>query len=125
MAHPEGPWEQSLFDHRQHLKFAWTLLGELPVEAATTVVADEIRAFADVHAPGRYHETLTRFWVKLVAHSVPRWTATATFQAFSPTFPCCSTSTLPRTTIRVPCSGHTAPDPSLSSRTFCRCPDAT
>jgi hypothetical protein len=69
MAHPEGPWEQSLFDHRQHLKFAWTLLGELPVEAATTVVADEIRAFADVHAPGRYHETLTRFWVKLVAHT--------------------------------------------------------
>jgi hypothetical protein len=45
------------------------VLGELPVEAATTLVADEIREFADANAPGRYHETLTRFWVRLVAHT--------------------------------------------------------
>jgi hypothetical protein len=69
MGHPEGPWEQSVFDHRQHLKFAWTVCGELPVEAAKTVVAGEIRAFADVYAPGRYHETMTRSWVELVAHT--------------------------------------------------------
>jgi hypothetical protein len=58
-----------VFDHRQHIKFAWTVLGELPIESATTVVADEIRAFAEINAPGRYHETLTRFWVNLVAHT--------------------------------------------------------
>lgn len=69
MTHPEGPWEQPVFDHRQHIKFAWTVLGELPIESATTVVADEIRAFAEINAPGRYHETLTRFWVNLVAHT--------------------------------------------------------
>jgi hypothetical protein len=67
--HPEGPWEQAVFDQRQHLKFAWSVLCELPVETAKTVVTDEIRSFADVNAPGRYHETLTRFWVKLVAHT--------------------------------------------------------
>ena len=69
MTHPEGPWEQPVFGHRQHLKFAWTVLGELPVGAAATAVADEIRAFSDVNAPGRYHETLTRFWVKLIANT--------------------------------------------------------
>ena len=30
---------------------------------------NEIRGFADVNAPGRYHETLTKFWIKLVAHT--------------------------------------------------------
>ena len=69
MAHPEGPWRQSAFDHRQHVKFAWTVLGELSVEAARKTVADEIRAFADIHAAGRFHNTLTRFWVDLVAHT--------------------------------------------------------
>jgi hypothetical protein len=51
------------------VKFAWTVLGELPAEAAMKAVADEIRAFADIHAPGRYHDTLTRFWVDLVGHT--------------------------------------------------------
>jgi hypothetical protein len=68
MPHPEGPWRQSVFDHRQHVKFAWTVLGESP-ESAPSIIADEIRRFADVHAPGRYHETITQFWVKLVAHT--------------------------------------------------------
>jgi hypothetical protein len=58
-----------VFDHRQHVKFAWAVLSELPDEEAATFVAGEIREFADKNAPGRYHETLTRFWVKLVAHT--------------------------------------------------------
>ncbi len=58
-----------MFDHRQHVKFAWAVLGELPVEEAASVVAGEIREFADRNAPGRYHETLTRFWVELVSHT--------------------------------------------------------
>ena len=68
MSHPEGPWQQSVFDHRQHVKFAWTVLGETP-ESAPSLIADEISRFADVHAPGLYHETITQFWVKLVAHT--------------------------------------------------------
>jgi len=68
MDHPEGPWRQAVFDHRQHVKFAWTVLAESP-DSALSIVADEIRRFADVHAPGRYHETITQFWVKLVAHT--------------------------------------------------------
>ena len=57
-----------MFDHRQHVKFAWTVLGESP-RSAPSIVADEIKLFADVHAPGRYHETITQFWVTLVAHT--------------------------------------------------------
>jgi hypothetical protein len=68
MPHPQGPWEQPLFDHRQHVKFAWTVLGESP-ESASSIVSDEIEGFAAVHAPGKYHETITQFWVKLVAHT--------------------------------------------------------
>ncbi len=58
-----------MFDHRQHVKFAWVVLGELPLEEAAKIIADEIREFADSNAPGRYHETLTHFWVRLVDHT--------------------------------------------------------
>ena len=68
MSHPEGPWQQPLFDHRQHVKFAWTVLGESPA-SAPSIVSDEIKRFADAHAPGRFHETITQFWVALVAHT--------------------------------------------------------
>jgi hypothetical protein len=68
MSHPEGPWRQSVFDHRQHVKFAFTVLGESGA-SAPSIVADEIKRFAALHAPGRYHETITQFWVTLVAHT--------------------------------------------------------
>jgi hypothetical protein len=55
MAHAEGPWRRP--------------------------VSEEISSFADVHAPGRYHETLTRFWVKLVSHTCSADAADADFQS--------------------------------------------
>ena len=69
MPHREGPFIQSRFDHRQHLRFAWTVLGELPPEEAVLFVATEIHDFAEAHAPGKYHETLTQYWVSVVAHT--------------------------------------------------------
>jgi len=69
MPHPEGPFCQDPFDHRQHLKFAWSLLREGTVKSATAIVTDEISTFAALHAPGRYHETLTQFWIRLLAHT--------------------------------------------------------
>lgn len=86
MPHPEGPWMQSVFDHRQHVKFAWTVLAESP-QSAPSVVADEIRGFADVHAPGRYHETITQFWVKLVAHTRVAGPKDADFQTHLTRYP--------------------------------------
>ncbi len=70
MPHPEGPFRQHAFDHRQHVKFAWRTVRELGATQAETVVANEIRDFAAQHAPGKYHQTMTSFWVRLVAHTL-------------------------------------------------------
>ncbi len=69
MHHAEGPFLKDRFDHRQHVKFAWAVLSEHGTDVAERIIADEIRGFADINAPGRYHETLTRFWVQVVAHT--------------------------------------------------------
>ena len=69
MQHAEGPFRKDRFDHRQHVRFAWTVLGEHETEAAEAIITDEISAFAAINAPGLYHETLTRFWIRLVAHT--------------------------------------------------------
>ena len=69
MTHVEGPFNSEPFDHRQHVKFAWAVLVDMPVSEAGDFVGLEIREFASIHAPGKYHETLTRFWVRLVAHT--------------------------------------------------------
>ena len=68
--HREGPFVAEPFDHRQHLRFAWSVLAEAPGPLGETIVSEEFRDFAAVAAPGRYHETLTRFWVRLVEHTV-------------------------------------------------------
>lgn len=69
MAHPEGPFNATPFDHRQHVKFAWTVLEDSSEIEAVDIVGSEIREYAALHAPGKYHETLTEFWVRLVAHT--------------------------------------------------------
>ncbi len=70
MPHPQGPFCQQTFDHRQHVKFAWTAVREQGADQAERVVSDEIRDFAALHAPGKYHQTMTSFWVRLVAHTL-------------------------------------------------------
>jgi hypothetical protein len=87
MAHNEGPFHRQPFDHRQHVKFAWTVLEELPLPEATEVVSSEIREFAALHAPGKYHETLTQFWVRLVAHTREHRGVNAQFDEHLARFP--------------------------------------
>ena len=87
MAHVEGPFNRQPFDHRQHVKFAWTVLGEMPADEAAQLVGSEIRGFAELHAPGKYHETLTQFWVHLVAHTRAKGDAGADFEEHLARFP--------------------------------------
>ena len=61
-----------LFDHRQHVRFAWATQRQAPGTPGADVVAGEIEEFAALRAPGLYHETLTRFWVELVRHAIER-----------------------------------------------------
>jgi hypothetical protein len=76
------------FHHRDHLWLAWCLVRQRGMESATHTITAGIRTFATRHGQaGKYHETMTRFWVRLVGHMVevhPDITAFATFLA---TFP--------------------------------------
>src|SRR6266705_1787776 len=59
------------FRHRSHLRLAWLVLSKHSRIEAEGIVAREIRRFAIVKgASNRYHDTLTRFWVRLVGHSM-------------------------------------------------------
>jgi hypothetical protein len=56
------------FGHREHLELAWTCLAAEDVESAHRAAAAGVRHVAARHGmPDRYHETLTRAWVQVVA----------------------------------------------------------
>jgi hypothetical protein len=58
------------FHHRDHLRLAWLQVNRLGLEAGSAAVAGGIRRFAEAHGQhSLYHETLTRFWVRVVAHA--------------------------------------------------------
>ncbi len=60
--------ERGDFGHSEHLELAWMYLALYDVELAQQVMSAAIRHVAELHGmPGRYHETMTRAWVHLVA----------------------------------------------------------
>jgi hypothetical protein len=61
------------FHHRDHLRLAWIQIRRLGVEQASDAVAGAIRQFADQHGHAdRYHDTMTRFWVRVVGMGINR-----------------------------------------------------
>lgn len=55
------------FHHRDHLRLAWVQIRRLDLERASDVVTSGIRHFATEHGGAdRYHETMTRFWLRAV-----------------------------------------------------------
>jgi len=70
------------FGHRQHVELAWRLLAMHGTDRAADAVAAAIRQVASAHGqPDRFHETITRSWVRCVAVHRERWPA-ATFADF-------------------------------------------
>jgi hypothetical protein len=68
----------SRFHHRDHLRLAWAYVKRVGATKAETRVCTGIRHLARAAgAEARYHETLTRGWVRAVAHfeahSSPIW----------------------------------------------------
>jgi hypothetical protein len=56
------------FGHREHLELAWNYLNGEGTDAAHRKMARAIRVLAVRHGtPEKYHETITRTWVHLVA----------------------------------------------------------
>jgi hypothetical protein len=58
------------FGHRGHLRMAWLLLQQQPLECAVEQICTGIARFATHHgAPGKYHRTLSEALVRLMAHA--------------------------------------------------------
>lgn len=57
-------------DHLSHLRFAWGVLEEADdVDDAVRVVSLTIRHVAELGGnPAKYHQTVTVFWIRLMAH---------------------------------------------------------
>jgi hypothetical protein len=65
----EGRVPPAEFHHRDHVRLAWAAVRREGPASAEETVASGIRHFAVAHGQAnRYHDTLTRFWVRLVAH---------------------------------------------------------
>ena len=57
------------FDHRDHLRVAFAYARRGGIEHAVARAREGLRRFAAAHGePGRYHETLTTAWARVVGH---------------------------------------------------------
>jgi hypothetical protein len=55
------------FGHHEHVELAWTYLGRYRLQQAADAMSAAVRHLASEHGmPDRYHETITRSWVRLV-----------------------------------------------------------
>jgi hypothetical protein len=67
----DGTLPPSEFKHKGHLRLAWLVLKNHELAEASRIVSHEIRRLATSQgAQGRFHETLTRFWVYMVKHAM-------------------------------------------------------
>ena len=65
-----GRIEPGAFDHRAHIRLAYSLLAEHDTETALTLMRGALQAFIrHNNVPvAKYHETLTRAWILAVRH---------------------------------------------------------
>lgn len=72
------------FDHRAHVRLAYTYLAETSVDTALSSMRNALRAFiAHNGIPGsKYHETLTHAWILAVHHFMSADGAAASADAF-------------------------------------------
>jgi hypothetical protein len=84
------------FRHRDHVQLAWLAVTRLGGEAALPAVSQRVRRFAEAHGhTGLYHETMTRFWLRIIDHAVRARPDIRTFDAFTAEFPWLLDSSLP------------------------------
>lgn len=73
----------SRFGHRQHVQLTWLAVRTLDLKSATTLVSEGImRTARYAGAPQKYHVTMSRAWVELVAYHHAKHPA-ATFSVFA------------------------------------------
>ena len=75
------------FRHREHIHLAYIAVQRYGPARAVGVVADWLRHLAAYHrAPQKFHATVTRAWVKIVAHHMAASPA-ADFATFAGRYP--------------------------------------
>lgn len=83
-----GSLPPAQFRHRDHLRLTWALIRLTGEAAAMTRITGGIRHFANAHGQSaKYHETMTRFWVRIVGHMMAEHPQIASFDDFLATFP--------------------------------------
>jgi hypothetical protein len=83
-----GTLAPASFHHRDHLRLTWCLVRQSGTAAATATIRDGIRSFATRHGQAeKYHDTMTRFWVRLVGHLIGAHPDITTFDGFLAAFP--------------------------------------
>jgi len=74
--------------HREHVRLAWLVIRNEGAEAGGDRIARMLRHLAEAHGEAdRYHETMTRFWIRLVAHAIEVEPGIDDFGAFVERFP--------------------------------------
>ena len=57
------------FGHRDHLRIAWLVIEQHGHEPASEIVGERLQAMASARGMAAlYNETMTRFWIRLIAH---------------------------------------------------------
>lgn len=83
-----GSLSPAQFHHRDHLRLTWYLIRRDGEAAAPEAITTGIRAFATRHGQAqKYHETLTRFWIRVVGHMMAARPEIAEFETFLAAFP--------------------------------------
>jgi len=78
-----------VFPHRDHLRPAWLMVRRFGLEEGGDRAAAQ-------GVPDRYHETITRFWLRLVDHAVGVRPEIDDFDRFLEAFPLLLHGSLPR-----------------------------
>jgi len=64
------------FGHAEHLRLAWLHHGRLGSDEGAEATAAMLKRIDAAHGGGKYHETITRFWLGLVGHARRRFAGT-------------------------------------------------
>lgn len=84
------------FHHRDHLRLAWGVVRQRGATDAEDAITTGIRRYATHHGQAaKYHDTMTRFWVRLVAHAQAARPELAPFDRFIAAFPWLLDTALP------------------------------
>jgi hypothetical protein len=77
-------WGEAPFRHRDHVRLAWIYVRSLGPDAAEARILESILRFArSANQAGKFHDTMTRAWLRLVAWAVAIGPHVDEFDAFA------------------------------------------